>query len=324
MTCLSKVLALTTALVALPFAAQAQNWTLSGEGSHIAFGSVKKNTAGEIHGFTALSGSVDETGAVAIEIDLTSVETNIDIRNERMIEHVFGKDNPKATLKAQLEPGSLADMKPGDTQEVDVEAVLSFVGKDVPVETTLFVARLGADRAMVTTDSMIMLSTEDLGVDGGIDTLMDLAKLPGITRISPVTVRLMFDRGGEATKAAAEPATQEKARPVEVASAAVSGDAKKGKKVFNRCKACHVADKVKNRVGPHLKGVLGRKAGAVEGFKYSDAMAGSDITWTVETLSAYLANPKDYIPGNKMAFAGLRKDDQIADVIAYMDSVASE
>jgi len=321
MTHLTRMLALTTALVAAPLltggTAQADSWTLANDGSRIAFGSVKKDTIGEVHSFGALSGSVDDEGKVSVEIDLTSVETYIDIRNERMVEHVFGKDNPTATLTTQVDIGALEAMKPGDSETVDVEGTLSIADKDVPLEATLFVVRLGDGRAMVSTDDMIMLSMADLGLDGGIDKLMELAKLPGITRVSPVTFRLMFDKGAAPKKAAAaaEPKKEEGA-----VTAAVSGDVKAGKKVFNRCKACHVVDKEKNKVGPHLVGIVGRASASVDGFKYSDAMKGADLTWDVETLSGYLANPKKYMPGNKMAFPGLRKESQITDVIAYLAS----
>lgn len=96
------------------------------------------------------------------------------------------------------------------------------------------------------------------------------------------------------------------------------GDVKKGKKVFNKCKACHFVDKEKNKVGPHLVGLFGRTAGAVEGFKYSPAMMESGIVWSSETLAVYLANPKANVPGTKMVFAGLKKEKQITDVISYL------
>ena len=98
--------------------------------------------------------------------------------------------------------------------------------------------------------------------------------------------------------------------------------AKDGKKVFRQCQACHVADKKQNRVGPYLLGVIGRPAGTAEGFKYSDAMANSGVVWDETTITAYLTNPKEFIPGNKMVFAGLKKPEQIEDVIAYLESVA--
>lgn len=105
-------------------------------------------------------------------------------------------------------------------------------------------------------------------------------------------------------------------------SAAVAdGDVAKGEKVFKKCKTCHFVDKEKNKVGPHLVGIMGRAAGAVDGFKYSDAMKESGVTWDEETIAAYLADPKGYIKGNKMVFPGLKKEDQIADVVAYIKEV---
>ena len=295
--------------------AHADTWSLSGGESKIAFGSVKKDTIGEVHHFKSISGSVDG-GKVSVEIDVASVETWIDIRNERMQKMVLNA-SPKAMLSAEIDAEELNGMKAGDTTTVDVEGTLTINGNDIPIETSLFVARLSDKKMMATTDEMIMLSTKEAGIDEGVSKLMEVAKLPSITRVSPVTLRLVFEHAGD-SKAAAAPAATMGATLASVSS----GDAAKGKKVFRKCKACHVADSDKNKVGPTLQGVVGRKIAAVDGFKYSQAFKDSDITWSAETLAEFLKKPKSYIKGTKMAFGGLRKPEDIENVIAYLQSEA--
>lgn len=101
-----------------------------------------------------------------------------------------------------------------------------------------------------------------------------------------------------------------------------AGDPAKGANVFKKCMACHaVGEGAKNKVGPELNGIVGRKMGAVAGFNYSDTLkehnAKGDV-WTAEVLSAYLENPKGYMPGIKMVFAGLPKETDRADLLAYL------
>lgn len=102
------------------------------------------------------------------------------------------------------------------------------------------------------------------------------------------------------------------------------GDPAKGEKVFKKCKACHaVGDGAKHKVGPELNGVIGRTVAGAEGFKYSDvlkALGDEGKTWTAEELSAFLTKPRDYAKGTKMSFAGLRKEDDRINVIAYLDT----
>jgi cytochrome c len=104
-----------------------------------------------------------------------------------------------------------------------------------------------------------------------------------------------------------------------VASPVQAGDIDAGAKVFKKCKACHWADKEKNKTGPHLVGIIGRTAGSLESYKkYSKAMKASGIVWDETTLNDYLRAPKKYLKGTKMAFAGLKKDADIENVIAYL------
>ena len=104
-----------------------------------------------------------------------------------------------------------------------------------------------------------------------------------------------------------------------VAAPAGAGDLKAGEKVFKKCKVCHYADREKHKTGPHLVNIMGRAAGGLEDYKkYSKAMKASGIVWDDTTLADYLRAPKKYVKGTKMAFAGLKKDADIENVIAYL------
>lgn len=104
--------------------------------------------------------------------------------------------------------------------------------------------------------------------------------------------------------------------------ALAAGDAAAGKAIFSRtCQNCHSVDVGVNKVGPSLYGVIGRRAGAVEGFIYSDALRISDKTWSVEELKHYLANPRGELHGVRMDFKGLPSEADRDDVIAYLQSL---
>jgi len=101
-------------------------------------------------------------------------------------------------------------------------------------------------------------------------------------------------------------------------AALAAGDAAKGKKVFNKCKACHALEKGKNKIGPSLCGVVGRKAGEAAKFNYSSDMKKSGLTWDEATLDKFLENPRKTVKKTKMSFAGLNKASDRADVIAFI------
>ncbi len=102
------------------------------------------------------------------------------------------------------------------------------------------------------------------------------------------------------------------------ASNAAAGDVAKGEKVFKKCAACHSLEAGKRKVGPSLHGVFGRTSGTLDGFRFSKAMKNAAIVWDEKTIDEYIANPRGYIKGNRMAFAGLKKAADRENVIAYI------
>lgn len=104
-----------------------------------------------------------------------------------------------------------------------------------------------------------------------------------------------------------------------LADAFPPGDAAAGKTIFQKCAACHsVGPGAINKTGPELNGIVGQKAAIVPGYDFSAAMKNSGVTWTEDKLAQYLRAPRAMIPGVKMTFGGLQRDQDIANVIAYL------
>jgi cytochrome c len=113
-----------------------------------------------------------------------------------------------------------------------------------------------------------------------------------------------------------------------VANSSVAGmaqDAQRGKTVFNVCLACHaIGPDAQNKIGPELNGLDGRKAGTVPNFAYSDANKNSGIVWNVMTFEGYIKDPRAKIPGTKMIFAGVKNEQQVKDLWAYVSQFAAD
>jgi len=126
---------------------------------------------------------------------------------------------------------------------------------------------------------------------------------------------------GLALVCAMTPAQAETDAPTPPAEA-FDGDGSEGEKLFNRgglgCRSCHAIDGPSRPTGPSLAGVIGRTAGTLEDFKYSQALLTSEVVWTPETLDAFLEKPRGFIPKNRMAYAGLRNPQDRANIIAYL------
>ena len=121
-------------------------------------------------------------------------------------------------------------------------------------------------------------------------------------------------------------ATQEVAKETPLAQLLAAANVEKGQKGFRKCSACHKVDQgASGGVGPNLYGIVGAEKGAVAGFAYSKAMKDAATAlgpWTYDSLNKFLIKPKDYIPGTKMAFAGLKKETDRADMLAYLKSIS--
>ncbi|MEQ9641869.1 MAG: cytochrome c family protein [Alphaproteobacteria bacterium] len=121
----------------------------------------------------------------------------------------------------------------------------------------------------------------------------------------------------------AAPATASDEPQVPLSQLLAEADAAKGEKQAKKCAACHTFDKGgANKIGPNLYAILGRDIASHEGFSYSEALAGLEGDWTWESLSAFLADPKGFAAGTKMAFAGMKRDGQRADLLLYLRNLA--
>lgn len=119
-----------------------------------------------------------------------------------------------------------------------------------------------------------------------------------------------------------EPDSTDPAAPAEaeLAFADLTGDAAAGERAYGKCRSCHLLEPGRNTIGPTLHGVVGRQAGTVAGFNYSDANASADLEWTPEALFDYLENPREFMPGNRMPFAGISDPQERADIVAFLET----
>ncbi|WP_085904237.1 YceI family protein [Kiloniella majae] len=184
------------ALVALPLKAMANGWQLDNDSSRLSFGSVKKTSVGESHYFPNLKGSVSAEGKAQIEIELSSVQTGIDIRDERLKEHVFKVASwPQATLTMDVDIASLIALKSGEMMILeDVDTNVSIAGATSEITSSIVVTRLSPTRIVVQPDLIVMLDAEDFNLEVGVEVLRELADLSSVSTVVPVNYRFVFER----------------------------------------------------------------------------------------------------------------------------------
>jgi hypothetical protein len=171
------------------------NWTLDPATSRLVYVSVKAGEIAENNAFETLSGTITADGTAEFSIDLASVSTGVDIRNERMRDIFFQvADFPTAVVTTKLDPAAFAGLAVGQSLARPLKAILSIKGMDAPIETEVLVTRVAADRVTVVPTAPVIITTDMFELTDELGELRALAQLPSITPAVPVTFTLSFIR----------------------------------------------------------------------------------------------------------------------------------
>jgi polyisoprenoid-binding protein YceI len=170
-------------------------WTLDAADSRLSYVSIKAGEIAEANRFETLVGSVAADGTATLDIDLASVNTGVDIRNERMREIFFQvADNPTASITAKLDPAAFAGLAVGQSLTRPLKASVTIKGVSSEVETEVLVTRVSVDRVTVVPTAPVIISTDMFDLTDELGELRALAQLPSITPAVPVTFMLAFTR----------------------------------------------------------------------------------------------------------------------------------
>ncbi|NOZ66172.1 MAG: YceI family protein [Alphaproteobacteria bacterium] len=171
------------------------DWILNQEKSNLSYGSIKKNSIGESNHFQHLEGRITEDGNITLLIDLSSVETWVDIRNARMKEFLFQvTDFPVASLKGQIDMDKFKKLKVGGQMSVDMAFDFDLHGQTQVIESEITILRLSEKTVVVVPDGIIFLDAEKFNLLPGLKKLKELAKLPSISSAIPVVFHLTFNQ----------------------------------------------------------------------------------------------------------------------------------
>ncbi|WP_417320376.1 YceI family protein [Emcibacter sp.] len=171
------------------------DWLLDKDNSHLSFGSIKNNTIGESNHFGAIDSRISDEGEISLTLDLASVETWVDIRNERIGEFLFQTGMyPVATLSGQIDLDQFEDLAVGENQLIETSLVLDLHGQRKNVECELLVTRLGENRVMIVPHELIFLDAEDFDLLSGLQKLQELAGLPSISTAVPLSFYLTYSK----------------------------------------------------------------------------------------------------------------------------------
>ena len=171
------------------------HWHLNSDQSALSFVSTKAINIAEVHRFGTMSGEVDDDGNVAVSIDLSSVDTNIELRDDRMREMLFNTaENASAEISATIDGEALDALEPGQSTDMAVEAMLSLHGTERPVTMEVVVARTGDQGLLVTTKQPVIINAAEFALGDGVEALRAIAGLPSISLAVPVSFVLAFEK----------------------------------------------------------------------------------------------------------------------------------
>lgn len=173
------------------FQAATADWLIDNTQSQLNFISTKKTHVAEMHQFTIISGVFDDAGKLMVAIDLTSVDTSIDVRDERLKNFFFEVDQfSTARLTAQIEAGAVENLSIGDVSRVVAEAELSLHGEQQKLNVEAIITKLAANRISVVSSKPLLLNVSDFALVKGVEKLRELAGLPSISHAVPVSFYL--------------------------------------------------------------------------------------------------------------------------------------
>lgn len=177
-------------------AAPSGDWSLQAADSQLSFVSIKNNAITEVHRFNDLSGSVSADGMASLSIELDSVDTGIEIRDQRMREMLFETSlHPQAQVSMKVDPQLVSGLKAGEFERLETSATLALHGLSVSVPVVLRVSRLDAHHWLVTSEQPVVVNASAFNLLEGLDKLREIAGLQAIGGGAPVTFALLFKRG---------------------------------------------------------------------------------------------------------------------------------
>lgn len=169
------------------------SWTLDGDNSTLSFISTKAINVAEVHSFGALTGSVGDTGEVEVMIDLASVDTGIEIRDDRMREMLFDTGSySSANISTSVDMGLLNDLAIGESSAASVGGELSLHGNTVPLTFDVLITRTSESGLLVVSEQPVVISAAQFGLAEGVEALREIAGLPSISVAVPVSFVLSF------------------------------------------------------------------------------------------------------------------------------------